>query len=68
MNIRISRSPIDPDAYDLWVNERLFVAAETMQVCDNIKQSLERGPSDDIYSYSEADEIADHIKTQQEGR
>ncbi|HUT04991.1 MAG TPA: hypothetical protein VM163_13985 [bacterium] len=66
MNIVIIPTADEPDAYDLWVNERLFVAAETMQVCDNIKQSLERGPTGD--TYSEADEVADHIKTQQEGR
>jgi len=60
MNIEIKRSPnTNIDAYDLVINGKVHVYAETMPVCDAIKFSLLNGPGT---PYSEADEMADFLR------
>ena len=57
MKIEILRNPDHKDAYDLWVDGVLQVKGESMQVCDNVKYSLQHGAP----GHTEADDVARSI-------
>ena len=60
MTVTIKQCNSDPTAWNLYVNGKIAVVGESMQVCDNIKEALERPMTGRFYS--EAAEIAEVIR------
>jgi hypothetical protein len=58
MNVEIKKNQTFPDCYDLFVNSKLEIEAESFTIVDQVKENLESA----IVSTSECGEVADSIR------